>query len=132
MVLQTINNVIVLRPYGSLDSVGGRELQSQVNNLLTQSSLDLCEMGNVWVIDLKQVDFIDSSGLVALVETFNIAKRNQCRLVLCNLCASVQLIFEITQLDRVFELFENYESIFSLSDRSLAVSSTLTPNLMAA
>lgn len=131
MVLQKINNVIILHPHGSLDSAGGHELQCQVNNL-AQNSPDLSEANNLWVIDLKQVDFIDSSGLVALVETFNTAKRNQCRLVLCNLCASVQLIFEITQLDRVFELFESYDSIFLTSEQSIGVTTTFTPSLMAA
>ena len=58
---------------------------------------------------MAQVDFLDSSGLVALLTGLKAALQSGCRLVLCNLQASVRSIFELTQLDSVFEIYESYE-----------------------
>jgi anti-anti-sigma factor len=67
----------------------------------------------LWVIDLSEVDFMDSSGLVPLVKGLTSARQSGCRLVLCNVKAPVKLILELTQLDSVFEIFQNYEDIFA-------------------
>ncbi|MFM6276942.1 MAG: STAS domain-containing protein, partial [Dolichospermum sp.] len=67
----------------------------------------------LWVIDLADVDFMDSSGLVPLVKGLTKARQSGCRLVLCNVKAPVKLILELTQLDSVFEIFPNYEDIFT-------------------
>lgn len=69
----------------------------------------------LWVIDLAEVDFMDSSGLVPLVKGLTSARQSGCRLVLCNVQAPVRLILELTQLDSVFEIFNSYEDIFSNS-----------------
>lgn len=68
----------------------------------------------LWVIDLAQVDFIDSSGLVALVAGLSAARSSGCRLVICNLQAPVQMVFELTQLDSVFEIFDTYDAVLTM------------------
>ncbi|XZN93896.1 MAG: STAS domain-containing protein [Microcoleus sp.] len=37
------------------------------------------------------------------------ARQRGCRLVICNLSATVRLIFEITQLDQLFEIFDSFD-----------------------
>ncbi|MDM9383468.1 STAS domain-containing protein [Chlorogloeopsis sp. ULAP01] len=66
---------------------------------------------HLWVIDLAQVDFMDSSGLFALTKGLSAARSIGCRLVICNLQPSIQIIFELTQLDSVFEIFESYDAV---------------------
>lgn len=65
---------------------------------------------NFYVIDLGQVDFIDSSGLITLVTGLKTARQNGCKLVLCNVQAPVRLILELTQLDSAFEILESYDA----------------------
>jgi anti-anti-sigma factor len=62
---------------------------------------------------MAAVDFIDSSGIGALVGGLNAARHRRCRLVICNLWATVRLIFEFTQLDQLFEIFDSFDQIIS-------------------
>jgi anti-anti-sigma factor len=62
---------------------------------------------------MAAVDFIDSSGLCALVGGLNAARHRGCRVVICNLSATVRLIFEITQLDQLLEIFDCFDQIIS-------------------
>lgn len=98
--------MILLQPQGHLDLQGGKALEKQLAGLVPQPQ-------NLWVIDLAQVDFMDSSGLVALVTVFSCARKSACRLVLCNVQAPVRLVLELTQLDSVFEIFESYEAVLT-------------------
>lgn len=105
MIPKAVNHTYVLRPQGRLDLHGGALLQQQLMACGPDHTL--------WVIDLEGIDFIDTSGLGSLVSGLNLSREHQCRLVLCNLQAAVKLIFEITQLDRIFEIFDSYDSFLA-------------------
>lgn len=77
------------------------------------ASRDCARRHKLWVIVMAAVDFIDSSGICALVGGLNAARHRGCRLVICNLSATVRLIFEITQLDQLFEIFDSFDQIIS-------------------
>ncbi len=91
----------MLQPQGQLNAHAGMNLKQQVLAIEP-------ERFNLCIVDLAQVDFIDSAGLLSLVSGLNAANRKNCRLVFCNVRPSVRLIFEITQLDSVFELFDTF------------------------
>jgi len=61
------------------------------------------------VVDLKDVRFIDSSGLGALVSGFKNAISHQGSLKLSSLQPQVKSMFELTRLHRVFEIFNSSE-----------------------
>lgn len=98
--------LIVLQPQGRLDWQGGNALREQIAGLVPQSH-------DLWVIDLANVEFMDKSGLVTIVRGLKAARNSGCRLVLCNLQPPVRLIFELTQLDSVFEIFESYDAVLT-------------------
>ncbi|HLO47859.1 MAG TPA: STAS domain-containing protein [Kamptonema sp.] len=106
MAFQEFGHHIVLQPQTRLDSQEGNLLQKQLAEILP-------ERHKLWVIDMTDVNFIDSSGLCALVRGLKISRQQNCRLVICNLPASARLIFEITQLDQAFEIFDSFDDIFS-------------------
>jgi anti-anti-sigma factor len=58
------------------------------------------------LVDLEDVDFLDSSGLMAFVTAYKTAQNKGKRLRICSVSPSVRIIFELSQLDRVFDLFE--------------------------
>lgn len=91
----------IVRPCGSLNAANAAEFQQ------TLSAVVLSEQNDALIIDMSQVEALDSAGLMALVSTLNLAKANQKRLSLCSISTSVRIVFELTQLDRVFEIFEN-------------------------
>ncbi len=96
--------LVLFKPEGRVDVEGGRVLSEQMTKIVPQPN-------QLWVIDLVKVDFMDSSGLVALVKGLKAARQSGCRLVLCNVHAPVRLILELTHLDSVFEIFSSYEEI---------------------
>ncbi|MCW9683472.1 STAS domain-containing protein [Dolichospermum planctonicum UHCC 0167] len=117
MTLTQERQVILFKPQGSIDLDSGTNLSEQMDQIKPQ-------VHQLWVIDLADVDFMDSSGLVPLVKGLTTARQSGCRLVLCNVKAPVKLILELTQLDSVFEIFQNYEDIFtSASDKQSLLAS---------
>lgn len=98
--------LIVFQPQERLDLQSGKNLAEQMSSLVPQ-------LNDLWVIDLAQVDFMDSSGLFTLLPGLLAARQNGCRLVLCNVHASVRLVFELTQIDSVVEIFESYDAVLT-------------------
>ncbi|BAY22196.1 anti-sigma-factor antagonist [Calothrix sp. NIES-2100] len=101
--------VVLFKPQGSIDLEGGIALSNEMSQVVPQSD-------QLWVIDLIEVDFMDSSGLVSLVKGLKAAHQSGCRLVLCNVKAPVRLILELTQLDSVFEIFHTYEDVMTVTN----------------
>jgi anti-sigma B factor antagonist len=62
----------------------------------------------VIVLNLSEVDFIDSSGLGALVLILRKIGADG-RIKLCKLKEGVKSIFELTRLDKVFEIHKSEE-----------------------
>ncbi|WP_026100327.1 STAS domain-containing protein [Fortiea contorta] len=111
MTLKQKVQVVLFKPEGSIDLQGGIALSDQMATVTPQPD-------QLWVIDLAAVDFMDSSGLVSLVQGLKAAHQSGCRLVLCNVKAPVRLILELTQLDSVFEISGTYEEVIGVADDS--------------
>lgn len=61
------------------------------------------------ILDLGQVEFLDSSGLGAVVGAMKHLGRQR-RLDLANLTPTVEKVFRITRMDRVFRIFPTTEA----------------------
>lgn len=85
-----------------LDAHNSGNLKTQMLSLFEDGKHDL-------VIDLKEVRFVDSSGLGALVSGFKNASARNGNLKLCGLQPQVKSMFELTRLHRVFEIFSTAE-----------------------
>jgi len=71
--------------------------------------IDFLDNGDkVIVINLSEVDFIDSSGLGAMVLILRKIGTDG-RIKLCKLNEGVRSIFELTRLDEVFEIHKSEE-----------------------
>lgn len=60
------------------------------------------------IVDLSEVDFIDSSGLGAIVAAMKQLREGQ-RLELAGLTPTVSKVFRLTRMDTVFSLFDTLE-----------------------
>lgn len=61
------------------------------------------------LINLQKVAYIDSSGLATLVEILKNFKNFGGKLRLCNLSNKVKSLFEITKLEKLFEIMDTEE-----------------------
>jgi anti-sigma B factor antagonist len=81
-----------------LDAHNSEELKVEMNRLFESGTKDL-------LVDLKEVRFIDSSGLGVLVSGFKNAATRQGSIKLCGLQTQVKSMFELTRLQRVFDIY---------------------------
>jgi len=81
---------IIVRCSGRITSSTSGTLQTKVRELIPETKCI--------VLDLTDVNYIDSSGLGALVSVYLSAKRRQCELKLINLSQRLQELFRITKL----------------------------------
>ena len=63
-----------------------------------------------FVIDLSDVEFMDSTGLGSMLSCLRIVKSKGGSLRLCNLTPEVEQLFEMVMMDRVFEIFPTTEA----------------------
>ena len=97
----TANEEILVRCSGRITASTSGTLQTKVRSLIPETK---CV-----VLDLTDVNYIDSFGLGALVSVYLSAKRRHCELKLINLSQRLQELFRITNLSSVFEGHgENY------------------------
>ena len=95
---ESINGLSVLELTGRLDSSEAPTVAVWMNKVIPAT------LANI-VVDLAGVDFIDSTGLAALVQGMKRCRQNRGDLRLCGLRHPVRLIFELTRLDRAMEIF---------------------------
>jgi len=62
------------------------------------------------ILDMAEVEFVDSTGLGAFISFFRNLKENNGVFKLASLSDQVRTIFEITRLYRVFEIYDSLEA----------------------
>jgi len=85
-----------------LDAHNSDELKVEMNRLFESGTKDL-------LVDLKEVRFIDSSGLGVLVSGYKNASTHQGSIKLCSLQTQVKSMFELTRLHRVFDIYQTVD-----------------------
>lgn len=68
------------------------------------------------VVDLSETDFIDSSGLSALVSGLKALREHEGALYLCRPRPQALTALRLTMLDRVFPIYSSREEAFSQGD----------------
>jgi anti-anti-sigma factor len=60
------------------------------------------------IINLENVPFIDSSGLVALVSGLRLAREKNGQIILSGVQPQAEVVFQLTMLDKIFEIYPTY------------------------
>ena len=63
----------------------------------------------VLIVDLCKVKYMDSSGVATLVEALQQVGKYGGRLKLANLRDAVAEVFELSRLDKVFDIYKDFE-----------------------
>ncbi len=61
------------------------------------------------VLDLQQVNFIDSSGLSVLIAAREATEEHEGTVVLAGLTPSVRSLIELTRMHQIFDIYEKVE-----------------------
>lgn len=65
---------------------------------------------NKLVMDLNQVEFIDSSGLSILVSAHKLTQQHAGEVILLSPSAGVRALIELTKLHHIFTIFEDKDA----------------------
>ncbi|MBT4888704.1 MAG: STAS domain-containing protein [Rhodospirillales bacterium] len=66
--------------------------------------LEAVGKGMAVLVDLSAVDYIDSSGVASLVESFQKAKTEHHKFILVSVSDSARRVLELARLDKVFTI----------------------------
>ena len=83
-------------------------ITSSTTHVLESTLRDLVSANKRVVLDLTGVDYIDSSGLGALVSVYMHASKAQCELEIANPKPRVRDLFKLSRLADVFEGHEDF------------------------
>lgn len=105
MELKTRNedNVIIIFLKGRLDIHHSSDIENGINDLM-KSNPD-----SHMLLNLKDVEYMSSSGLRIFVSTMRTLKESNKLLKLCNMNNSVKKIFEVVELIDMFDIYNTEE-----------------------
>jgi anti-anti-sigma factor len=88
----------IIKPAGVLDGIQANELRHQVSELLASGH-------NFVMLDLADVNFIDSYGLSVLIIALKMLRIAGGDLYLCSIAEPVRNLLSMTRMDRLFDNF---------------------------
>lgn len=92
------SGVTIISMSGRLDLGSGGKLKDEIKELLKAEKTSIH-------LNLDNVEFVNSSGLGALVSIMKEIRIHRGRLTISDLADYVREIFDITQLSHIFEIF---------------------------
>lgn len=91
------NGVSIFKMEGDIDINSSPDIKKSFDQVIKQKK-------NKLVINLEGVNYVDSSGLATLVEILKNLRSYGGKLKLTNLSPKVRGLFEITKLDKLFDI----------------------------
>lgn len=107
-----IDNAIIIYLQGRLDVHLSSETEKGINSLI------MANPGSDFVLNLRDVEYMSSSGLRIFVSTMRVLKESKKKLKLTNMNAAVKKIFEVVELMDMFDIHENDDDAVRALKRS--------------
>ncbi len=95
-------NFRVIQPAGILDGTQADQFRDAVSNSINAGEKCI-------LVDLKEVTFMDSSGLAALITAVRLVQTAGGKLHICSANQQIKMLFELTSMDQVFLIFSSQE-----------------------
>lgn len=95
---RALEKAVVVMIRGDVDLYSSPEVRKKIIALTDKKTPNI-------LIDLTQVCYMDSSGVATLVEGLQQVGKYKGRLKLFGLDAAVKEVFELSRLDKVFEIY---------------------------
>ncbi|NLY77134.1 MAG: STAS domain-containing protein [Tissierellia bacterium] len=92
-------NIWIVEPEGELDIYTSPEFNEKLVSALNNKKTDI-------VIDGSKLDYLDSTGLGALISIFKLLKEDGNKVYIKNVKPNIKKLFYITELDKVFIIEE--------------------------
>ncbi len=100
------NGIMIFKVTGDIDINTSPEVKKSFDRIISDKKDKI-------IINLKEVGYVDSSGLATLVEILKNLRAFGGKLKLTNLSPKVKGLFEITRLDKLFDISLEEEEAFN-------------------
>ena len=100
---ESVGDAAVFAVEGSVDIYSSPQLRGELKTALDAKTPRI-------VVDMGGVTFVDSSGLATLIEGLQKVKVYAGQLYLCNLSKTVFGVFQLANLDHIFEIKETRDA----------------------
>jgi anti-sigma B factor antagonist len=109
---RTKSGILIVRPLEKrIDAATATQFKQKMSEWIDAGNRRI-------VLNLSEVDFIDSSGLGAIISGLK-KLGDDGNLVICVIKETVMSLFRLTRMDRVFDLFESEEdAVKALSEKA--------------
>jgi anti-anti-sigma factor len=97
-------SIKIVQPSGILDGTQATLFRQEISKYIQENS-------EIIIIDFKDVTFMDSSGLGALVLSLKTVRSAGAKLFLCSINDQIKMLFDLTHMDRIFEIFPSREEL---------------------
>lgn len=94
------STVVVIKPSGVLNASNAKDFQTQMVSALKSEQVEGL------VVDLEQVELVDSATLASMVTALKAAQASSKGFSLRSVPPSIRIVLELTQLDRAFEIVD--------------------------
>ncbi|MGB2926031.1 MAG: STAS domain-containing protein [Limnothrix sp.] len=94
-----MTQIKTFRPTGIFDNIKVLEFRDDLIRSLSQEKVKSV------LIDFEGITFMDSAGLGSLVLLLKTVRSHNATMYLCNVNPQIRMLFELTNMDRVFEIF---------------------------
>ena len=95
--------ITTFQPKGYVSAANAEEFLSELTTAIKT------QQDAIFLVDMEEIEFMDSAGLMALIKGFRLLQGLNRRFSICSVAPSVRIVFEVTQLDKVFEIFNSKE-----------------------
>ena len=100
------NDILLYSVNGDIDINSSPDIRDSFEKTIAKKAMKI-------VINLSGVSYIDSSGLATLVEMLKKTRSYGGKLRLSSLAPKVKSLFEITKLEKLFEIYDNEDEAVS-------------------
>lgn len=88
-----------------------KNLNAETSPEFQQEIAQILESGaKIVLVDCQNINFLDSSGLGSLVLAFKTLRDAHIKMVLCSVKEEVRMIFELTSMNQIFEIFPSEDA----------------------
>jgi anti-sigma B factor antagonist len=89
-------------------SIEGRLIVSSAKTF-KESFSEITEISNFVVLELSEMEYIDSMGLGSVISLYKVLKENDGDMCITNLQSKPQTLFQITKVNLIFDIFEELD-----------------------
>lgn len=107
-----MNSIVqIIEPIGILDGTKAADFQHQIDQSVESGVHNI-------LVDFKEVTFMDSSGLGALVKALKTLEAADVNLFICSINEQIKILFELTSMDKYFTILDSREEFTKQLNKS--------------